>query len=212
MRGDGKTTALKRICSAESVKRLFEDGVCFTEFGENATLQKVREEICRFVRNFCGFEAAKETRRAQDLGDVVSRAAEWLKGKAVLLVRVDMWATNDNEVGYVTKRAGKWIVDVARDQNIARAVSSSPVSFECADLQRPRAREIPGMAAFGVDWQKVMPDWEAESEYAQTLTVCAGLPLALGIAGRGVCVCVDYEDSGDGEGNKEASHAVKIYW
>ena len=143
MSGVGKTTALKRKCSAESFTGLFEDGVCFMEFGENATLQKVREGICRSVRNFGEFEAAKEMRRGQDLGDVVSRAAEWLKVKAVLLVRDDMWATNDNEVGYVTRRAGKWIVDLARDQKIARAVSSSPVSFECADAQWSRAREIP---------------------------------------------------------------------
>ena len=65
-------------------------------------------------------------------------------------------------------------------------------------------------AAFGVDWKKVTPDWEAKSEYAQILTVCAGLLLAVRIAGRGVCV--DYEDSGDGERKKESSHAVKTYW
>ena len=54
-----------------------------------------------------------------------------------------------------------------------------------------------------------MAGWEAESEYVEILTVCAGLPLALGIAGRGVNE--EYEDSGDGEGRKDASFAVKTY-
>ena len=40
--------------------------------------------------------------------------------------------------------------------------------------------------------------------------MCAGLPLALGIAGSGVHA--DYEDSGDTEGRKDASLAVKEYW
>ena len=37
----GKTTELKGICNAKSVQGLFEDGVYFIEFRENATLQKV---------------------------------------------------------------------------------------------------------------------------------------------------------------------------
>ena len=90
MGGVGKTTALKGICSAKSVRGLFEDGVCFMEFGENATFQKVREEICRCVRNFGRFETVKEMKKAQNLGEVVNRAAEWLKGKAVLLVCDDL--------------------------------------------------------------------------------------------------------------------------
>ena len=40
--------------------------------------------------------------------------------------------------------------------------------------------------------------------------MCAGLPLALGIAGSRVNL--DYEDSGDREGKKDASFAVKTYW
>ena len=76
MGGVGKATALKRMWSVESVKGRFEDGVCFTEFGENATIQVDRGEICRCVRNFVGFETAKDVRRAQNLGDVLKQAAE----------------------------------------------------------------------------------------------------------------------------------------
>ena len=99
--GVGKTTALKGIYSSENVKSQFEEGVCLMEFGESATLQKVREEICRCVRNFGGFEAVKEMKKAQNLGDVVNRAAEWLRDRAILLVCDDLWATNDGKLGYV---------------------------------------------------------------------------------------------------------------
>ena len=44
--GEGKKTALKRTCSVESVKGRVVDGVCFMEFGPDATRQKFREEIC----------------------------------------------------------------------------------------------------------------------------------------------------------------------
>ena len=52
--------------------------------------------------------------------------------------------------------------------------------------------------------------WEAESEYVEILTVCAGLPLALLIAGSDMNK--DHKDSGDGEGKKDAYFAVKTYW
>ena len=159
------------------------------EFGENARLEKFREEICRCALNFGGFEGAKDMKRAQNLGDMLNRAAQWLRDRAIFLVYDDLWATNNNELGYVPELK-KMLRDAPKsgllisthDRNITRAVSS----FECAEPQGPIAREIPGTAAFGVDWQQIMPGWEAESEYVQILTVCAGLPLALGIAGSGV--------------------------
>ena len=41
MGGVGKTIALKKICSAESVQGKFVDGICFMQFGQDAILQKV---------------------------------------------------------------------------------------------------------------------------------------------------------------------------
>ena len=210
MGGVGKTTALKGICSAGSVQGHFSDGICFMQFGEDATLQKVRSEICRSVKKFGGKEVAKEMKHAESLGGVVSKAADWLEDREVLLVCDDLWATDDNELGYVRElkqmlrdapKSGLLIL--TRDRKIAKAVSSSPVSFECVDALGSEAREILGRAAFGDDWQELMPDWDAESEYAEILKVYAGLPLASGIAGSGVNA--EYEDS------KDASFSVKNY-
>ena len=110
------------------------------EFGHDATLQKVREEMCKCVQNFGGAEVAKEMNSAANLGEVMSRAAEWLRGKAVLLVCGDMWATADNELGYVAELR-KVLRDAPisgllismRDRTIAEAVSRSPVRSECVE-------------------------------------------------------------------------------
>ena len=211
MGGVGKTTALKRICSVESVKQLFWDGVWFMEFGQNATLQNVREEICRCVRNSGGKELAKEIRRASSLREVVCQTAGWLEDRAVLLVCDDLWATEHHQLGFV--RELKQMLRLApksgllissRVRMILLAASSSPVSFDCAEPQGSKAREILGRAAFGDDWRQITSNWNAELEYVEILKVCAGLPLALGIAGS--CVKSDYEDS------KDASFSVKNYW
>ena len=218
MGGVGKTTSLKKICGEESVRSRFVDGICFMQFGQDATLQKVREEICRCVRNFGGKDAAKDMRCAPNLADVVNRAAEWLKCKAVLLVCDDLWATSDNELGYVRElkqmlrdapKSGLLIS--TRDKIISQAVSSSPVNFECVEPLGPKAREILGRAAFGVGWEQIISNWDAKSEleYVGILKACAGLPLALGIAGSGVRA--NYVESEDGEGRKDASLAVKDY-
>ena len=104
MGGVGKTRALKKICSIESVRSLFVDRVCFTQLDQNATIRKVREEICRCVRKFGGVQVAENMRRAQNLGGVVNRAAEWLENGAVLLVNEDMWGTDNSEQGCVLEQ------------------------------------------------------------------------------------------------------------
>ena len=211
MGGVGKTTALKKICGVESIRSLFADGVCFMQFGQDATIQKVSEEMCCCVRNFGGLNAAKEMKSAPNLGDVVNRAAEWLKDRRVLLVCDDLWASEDNELGYVheLKKMLRFaphstLLISTRDRAIAQAVASLPVSFEALEPHGSKAKEILGTAAFGREWEQVTCDWEAESEYKQILGVCAGLPLALGIAGRGVKI--DFEDSED------PPFAVQNYW
>ena len=59
MGGVGKTRALKKICIIESVRTSFVDRVCFMQLGQNATIRKVCQEICRCVRKFCGVQVAE---------------------------------------------------------------------------------------------------------------------------------------------------------
>ena len=67
-----KTIALKAIYSEGSVHGQFVDRICFMLFGQDATLQKVREEMCRCVTKFGGKELVKEMRRASSFGNPVN--------------------------------------------------------------------------------------------------------------------------------------------
>ena len=97
-------------------------------------------------------------------------------------------------------------------REVKRPTSDIPKMEQNVEPQGSKARGILGRAAFGVDWQEVMSNWDAESEleYVGILDMCSGLPLALEIAGSGVYA--DYEDIQDGEGRKDPSFAVKNYW
>ena len=60
---------------------------------------QVRKYRC--VQNFGGVEVVKCMRNAPNLGALVNRAAKWLRDRVVLLVCDDLWASVDNELGYV---------------------------------------------------------------------------------------------------------------
>ena len=112
------------------------------EFGYNATLEIVREEICRCVRKFECKEVVKEMKMASSLRDVVNRAAEWFEDREVLMVCDDLWTTDYNELGYAL-HLKKMLLEAPksgllisfRDRKIAQAVSPSPASFVCVQMQ-----------------------------------------------------------------------------
>ena len=145
------------------------------------------------MKKFGGKVVAKEMKNAASLGDVVCEAADWFEDRAVFSVCDNFWATEDSELGYVlelknmlrgTLKSGLLIL--TRDLAIAKAAPGSPVSFECAEPQGPRARKILGKTPFGGNCEKIMSSWDAELEYVGILKVCFGLPLDLGIAGSDV--------------------------
>ena len=81
----------------------------------------------------------------------------------MLLVCDDLWPTDDIELGYILElkqmlrdavKIGLLIL--TRNRTIANAVSNSPPSFQCAEPQGSRAREILGRAAFGDNWEKII--------------------------------------------------------
>eukprot|EP00171_Calliarthron_tuberculosum_P018924 IDg18924t1 len=54
MGGVGKTTALRALCRKKQVCEEFTDGVCFLEFGQDATDRKVINEVKRCIENLGG--------------------------------------------------------------------------------------------------------------------------------------------------------------
>ena len=72
----GKTSAFKRICNITSVQLLLVDGVSLMQFGQDLTLQRVRAEICRCVKEFFGEVLEKKMKDTASLWDAVNRAAD----------------------------------------------------------------------------------------------------------------------------------------
>ena len=97
-----------------------------------------------------------------------------------------------------------------RKRTIAEAVSCSQVSFECVEPEGSRARKILDKAECGDNYEEMISNLDTESEYVEILEVCAGLPLALGIAGSGLHE--EYADSRNRDGRKDPSFAVGNYW
>ena len=211
MGGVGKTTALKGICREKEVLDTYPDGVCFMQFGQDASGKKVRSEIVRCVRNFGGVELSRQLEQAKSIGEVVDGAAMWFKGRTILLVCDDIWESDASQLGFVPElkntlrdapRSG--LLVSTRDRNIARAISDTPVDFVSLDVQGPKALEILGKSAFGKEWVNHTSRLTCNAKYMEILNVCAGLPLALGIAGRGISV--EFKDC------KDESAAISSYW
>jgi len=142
---------------------------------------------------------------------VVDRAAEWIKGHAILLVCDDLWATKSSELGYVHElwrllrnAPQSRLLVSTRDRYIASKIAESPVNFEALEARGKKAREILGKTAFGADWQPASDSAGYEEELKGILEFCAGLALALGIAGSGIRSA--YRDS------RNEAAAVRKYW
>eukprot|EP00171_Calliarthron_tuberculosum_P007051 IDg7051t1 len=202
MGGVGKTTVLRALCRKKQVCEEFTDGVCFLEFGQNATDGKVINEVKRCIENLGG-----KMEQANTVDQVVEVASRWLCGKSVLLVCDDLWPHDYNKKGYLPKiqeilrNAPKSALLIStRDRKIARRVGN-PVEFDCLEERGTKARNIFVKAAFSNTDPNLQ---DVSSEVEKILDWCAGLPLALSIAGSAVNYY--YEDCQD-----DASFAIKTY-
>ncbi len=191
MGGVGKTTALRAICHEEEVKEAFPDGICFLEFGEGTKDSDVQQQLERCIRCFGGTTTLVEMRKQSSLKGVVNQAASWLHKKAILFVCDDLWRSPGCEFGYLPllKRLlegaprSKLLVST-RDQRIAEEVSTNCETFDTLLSDRPRARNLLGHITFGKEQVEVLSRPDIQSYTETILNVCAGLQIALCMAGR----------------------------
>eukprot|EP00171_Calliarthron_tuberculosum_P001799 IDg1799t1 len=149
MGGVGKTTALRALCYEKQVIEKFIHGVCFLEFGQDATDGKFIGEVKRCIENLGG-----KTEEAITVDQAVKVASRWLCDKSVLVVCDDLWPHDDSEKGYLPKmqdilrNAPKSALLIStRDRKIARRVGKS-VEFDCLEQRGTKARDIFMKAAF----------------------------------------------------------------
>ena len=191
MGGVGKTTALRAICHQTDVRVAFPDGICFLEFGQDTKDSDVQQQLERCISNFGGTTTLVEMRKQSSLKEVVNQAASWLRKKAILFVCDDLWRSNACEFGYLPllKRLledaprTKLLVST-RDQRIAEEVSINCETFDTLLSDRQSARNLLGHITFGKEQIEILERPEIQDNIETILDVCAGLQIALCMAGR----------------------------
>ncbi len=191
MGGVGKTTALRAICHEGEVKEAFPDGICFLEFGQDTKDGDVQQLLERCIRKFGGTTTLVEMRKQSSLKEVINQAASWLCKRVILFVCDDLWRSPACEFGYLPllKRLvedaprSKLLVST-RDQRIAEELSINCETFDTLLSDRPRARNLLGHITFGGEQIEVLERPDIQGHIETILNVCAGLQIALCMAGR----------------------------
>ena len=191
MGGVGKTTALRAVCYQAKVKQAFPDGICYLEFGQDAKDSDVQDQLERCVENFGGMGILAKMEKQSSLKGVVSQAARWLRQKIVLLVCDDLWLSSASDFGYLPllkqllryAPRGKLLIST-RDKRIAEEVSMSYETFGTLPSHGPSARNLLGQMAFGEEHYELLKRPDVQNYFETILKVCAGLQLALCMAGR----------------------------
>ena len=191
MGGVGKTTALRAICHQPEVKEAFPDGICFLEFGQDTKDGNVQQQLERCIRKFGGTTTLVEMKKQLSLKGVVEQAASWLHKKAILFVCDDLWRSPGCEFGYLPLLKGlledaprsKLLVST-RNQRIAEELSTNCETFNTLISDRPRARNLLGHITFGGEQIEILERPDIQDHIEVILNVCAGLQIALCMAGR----------------------------
>ncbi len=191
MGGVGKTTALRAICREGEVRKAFPDGICFLEFGQDTKDVDVRQQLEWCIENLGGMTTLAEMRKQSSLTGVVNQAARWIRKKAILFVCDDLWGSPACDFGYLPllKRLLKGaprskLLVSTRDQRIAEEVSINCETFDTLLSNRPRARNLLGRITFGKEQIEILSRPDIQGYVETILNVCAGLQIALCMAGR----------------------------
>ena len=192
--GVGKTCALRAIAHDDDIKHRFSGGVYFMCLGKHANVGRVIEQLCLIVEASGGNRTAAEMRDQSVFSRVLAKVQAWYSGHVCLFIIDDVWVVNDidasilqqlsilaNTAGGSGDRKSKLLYST-RDP-VLRHVGET-VLFE------PRERE--GKDAFhmlvhtsGATWEEAN-DPKCKEAVSEILKLCAGLPLALNVAGTSV--------------------------
>ncbi len=202
MGGVGKTTALRAICHQKKVMEAFPDGICYLEFGQNATDRNVQQQLERCIRQFGGLSTADKIEEQSTLAGTAKQAANWLGKKEILLVCDDLWGSPTSKFGYlsllrqlVRDSPDSRLLVSTRDLKIAKEVSSDFETFGPLLSEKERARNLLCQVAFGKGHNEKLKELDIEGYVTSILNICAGLQLALCMAGHALgCIVGELKD------------------
>lgn len=185
MGGVGKTCALQGLAEQPDVQNRFHDGLLFIKLGNHATRTTVMKAIVNIVRATGGKHLAKELDALTTLEQVVNDAADRFNSKSCLFLVDDVWRANDINSSVLltlTKlvNVNSRLAYTTRDIEISIEGQMS-IHFHIKD--RILSREILMNHAYDSELTLCHKNQKA---LEHILDVCAGHPLALGVAGGSV--------------------------
>ncbi|CDF38850.1 WD40-repeat containing protein [Chondrus crispus] len=191
--GVGKTCALRAIAHDDDIKAQFSGGVYFMSLGKDANVGRLIEQLCMAIKASGGKQVAAEMREQSELSRVLTEMRAWFNTRVCLFIIDDVWAVNGIDACILQKlstlaaatgdiRERSRLLYSTRDPELKQV--GKRVTFE------PREREGSDsvhmlMLASGANPEEAN-DPRCKEAVSKILKLCAGLPLALNVAGTGV--------------------------
>ncbi|CDF34595.1 NB-ARC protein [Chondrus crispus] len=190
--GVGKTCALRAIAHDEEVVKRFPGGVYFSTLGKDAREAELKQRLCDVVRISGGREQGDKLSNLADLDGVLTGVKSWFSGHQCLFIFDDIWSRNNNDEKILLKLSSLASTAVRNGQPASKVLYSTrdrtlshlgeQVKFE--PREGPDAYDIL-IHTSGASRGEVENPISREA-FREILDMCAGLPLALNVAGASV--------------------------
>lgn len=186
--GVGKTCALRGLAGDPQVKETFPDGILYIQLGNDSKLTDVITGIANSVERTGGKRLSRTIRVMETVEEASEKAGKWFEGRSCLFLVDDVW-----EVNGITPDELRKLGSMLNDESLL-VFTSRTKGFE-AGLDKTvlfKERETHGELARNMLMSHAnigsYRDLNAVNRNAVNgiLTICQGLPLALGIAGATV--------------------------
>lgn len=184
--GVGKTCALRGLAGDDDIKRRFAT-ILYIQLTKEASVATIVSGIARILEKSGGEHLARKVRALISLQEAAEDAERWFKGRSCLFMVDDVWCSNDinpktfaalfNMVSETSR-----MVYTSRDQRLLRH-ADKVIRFEVKESQGATARSMLLKHA-GLSEERL--DEQGTDALKGILATCAGLPLAIGIAGASV--------------------------
>ncbi|CDF40582.1 WD40-repeat containing protein, partial [Chondrus crispus] len=187
--GVGKTCALRAIAHDREVFARFPDGVYFSTLGQDAREAELKQRLCNAVRISGGHEKADKLSNLAELDEVLAGVQAWFAGRRCLFIFDDVWSRNNNDERILFKLSSLARTAVQNGEPASRVLYSTrdPTLIDLGEQVKFEARE--GRSAYdmlihasGASRGEVEDPISREA-FGEILDICAGLPLALNVAG-----------------------------
>ncbi|CDF33320.1 WD40-repeat containing protein [Chondrus crispus] len=190
--GVGKTCALRAIAHDEEVVKRFPGGVYFSTLGKDAREAELKQRLCDVVRISGGREQGDKLSNLADLDGVLTGVKSWFSDHQCLFIFDDIWSRNNNDEKILLKLSSLASTAVRNGQPASKVLYSTrdPTLSHLGEQVKFEPREGPDaydilIHTSGASRGEVENPISREA-FREILDMCAGLPLALNVAGASV--------------------------